>query len=170
MEVLEAIRTRRSIRRFLPQPVPPEMVEQLLRAGMQAPSAHNAQPWQFIVITDRSQLDAIPKFHPYAEMLKEAPMAILVCGDERLTKAAGSWVLDCSAATQNILLAAHGLGLGAVWVSVYGAPPREEGMRQLTSLPPEVHPHSLIPIGYAFEPVLPTDRFKPARIHTNHWE
>ncbi len=131
MDVLEAIFTRRSIRRFENRPVSPEIVEQLLKAAMYAPSARNTQSWHFVVITDRQLLDAVPTFHPYAAMIREAPLAILVCGDEQLEPRTAYWVENCSAATQNILLAAHGLGLGAVWLGIYPNSDRVEGMRRL---------------------------------------
>jgi len=129
MEILEAIKTRRSIRKFTDKKVSKEDINTLkvskedintlLEAAMQAPSAGNQQPWEFIVIDDRKILDVIPDFHPYSKMLKESPIAILVCGKIDATKYCGYWVQDCSAATQNILLAAHGVGLGAVWLGIY---------------------------------------------------
>ena len=103
-------------------PVEPEKVEMMLRAGMAAPSACNKQPWHFVVINDREILDQIPQFSPYASMVKQAPLAIVVCGclDKTLEGTEQKfWIQDCSAATENILLMAHGLGLGGVWTALY---------------------------------------------------
>ena len=111
MEALQAILSRRSIRLYTSEPVKAELVDELLHAAMSAPSAGNQQPWQFVIITERQKLDVIPTFHPYAGMVKLATVAVLVCGDTRLDKNKGYWVQDCSAATQNLLLAAHAHGL-----------------------------------------------------------
>jgi hypothetical protein len=117
METLQAILTRRSVREFTNQDVSKEDLNDLLRAGMQAPSAGNEQPWHFIVIDDPELLKKIPEFHPYAKMLNEAPLAILVCSDRNLEKHRATWLQDCSAAIENILLTAHAKGLGAFgWV------------------------------------------------------
>lgn len=170
MDVLEAIFTRRSIRRFENRPVPSEMVEQLLKAAMYAPSARNTQSWHFVVITDRQLLDAVPTFHPYAAMTREAPLAILVCGDEQLEPRTAYWVENCSAATQNILLAAHGLGLGAVWLGIYPNTDRVEGMRRLIgNMPSHVIPMALVVIGYPAEKPAQPERYRPERVHYNRW-
>ena len=102
MEALQAIHTRRSVRKYQDQPVPQEFVQKLLAAAMQAPSARNQQPWQFVVVDDRAMLAKIPEFMPNAAMAAEAPMAILICGDLGLEKSAGYWVVDCAAAAQNM--------------------------------------------------------------------
>jgi nitroreductase len=169
MDAMQAILTRRSIRRYTSTPVPPELVSSLLRAGMQAPSAGNQQPWQFVVITDPATREAIPAFHPYADALREAPVAILVCGDLRRESFRGYWVQDCSAAAQNILLAAHAAGLGAVWVSFYPREERAVPMQRLLGLPEQVIPLVLIPLGYPAELLTPADRFDPSRIHHERW-
>ncbi|BBD08995.1 nitroreductase family protein [Desulfovibrio ferrophilus] len=169
MDIIEAIHTRRSIRKFTDQPVDEAQVTQLLQAAMSAPSAGNAQPWQFVVIEDRQTLSKIPEFHPYAAMCRQAPLAILVCGDTSLEKYPGYWVQDCSAAVQNILLAVHGLGLGAVWTGIYPDLPRVEGMRNLLGLPEQIQPLALIPIGHPDQPSGKVDRFRPERIHHDRW-
>ncbi|MGA2259622.1 MAG: nitroreductase family protein, partial [Thermoguttaceae bacterium] len=104
MDVLETIRTRRSIRKYLDKPVSKDVLQQVLTAAMSAPSACNAQPWQFVVLEDRKLLGEVPKIHPYAAMAAEAPLAILVCGDTSLEQVPGYWVIDCSAAIENLLL------------------------------------------------------------------
>jgi nitroreductase len=169
METVEAIFTRRSVRHFKPDPVPPEMVETLLKAAMQAPSAANAQPWHFVVINDRDLLEEVTTFHPASESLHEAPMAILICGDDKLEKRPDRWILDCSAATENMLLAAHALGLGAVWVGIHPDMLRIEGMCQLSSLPPHIHPLSLVAVGFPTRVPPPINRYHPDRVHFNHW-
>jgi nitroreductase len=169
METLESIFTRRSIRKYTDRPVPEDLVTELLRAAMAAPSAGNEQAWQFIVIRDRALLDAIPKFHPYSAMLKHASVAILVCGDLTREKFKGYWVQDCSAATQNILLAATAKGLGAVWTAVYPLEDRVAGMRKLLNLPDHVIPLSLVPIGFPAEQPGRADRFDAERVHKDRW-
>jgi len=166
---MQTILSRRSIRLYTPEPVSEAMVDDLLRAAMSAPSAGNQQPWQFVVIRERQKLDSIPVFHPYAEMVKSASVAVLVCGDMRLEKNKGYWVQDCSAATQNLLLAAHAQGLGAVWVGVYPNEERLEGFRKLLEIPEEIIPFALVPVGYPAESKPPSNRYEPSRIHNDHW-
>ena len=166
---MDSLLTRRSIRKYTSKEVPEAVVYELLRAAMNAPSAGNAQPWHFVVIRNRQFLDAIPEFHPNAQMLKEATVAILVCGDTRLEKYPDFWVQDCSAATQNILLAAHDRGFGAVWLGIYPREERVTGMRKLLGIPEEVVPMSLIPVGYPAEKKSPAGRFVSERIHYDTW-
>jgi nitroreductase len=171
MEAYEAILSRRSIRKYQNRPIEDELIERLIRAGMSAPSAHNEQPWHFVVIKDRAILDEIPKFHPYAKMLSEAPVAISVCADHALEKdpTAGYWIQDCSAATQNILLAAHALGLGACWLGIHPREKRKTELRKLLHLPESVEAFSVIALGYPAEDKKPSASFTPDRIHQNQW-
>ena len=169
MEALEAILTRRSVRHYTARPVPEAAVREVLAAAMQAFSAGNEQAWQLVVITERRLLDAIPRFHPYADMVRQASVAILVCGDLDLEKYKGYWVQDCAAATENLLLAAHARGLGAVWVGVYPKEDRVERMRALLGLPQHVVPMALVPLGYPAERIPPEERYDPARVHRNGW-
>jgi nitroreductase len=170
MDTLEAIRTRRSVRKYLDKPVGGELIQKLLAAAMQAPSARNQQPWQFVVIEDRATLAKIPEFMPNAAMVAAAPLAILVCGDMRLEKSEGYWVVDCSAATENMLLAAHALGLGACWCGVYPRQDRMEGLRKLLGLPPNIIAHSLVVLGQPAEQVKPEDRYRAERVRHNRWK
>jgi nitroreductase len=167
MDTLEAIHTRRSIRKFKDKPIPRELITELLRAAMSAPSAVNAQTWIFIVIDDRKLLDEIPTYSPYASMCREAPLAVLICGDTSLEKAPGFWVQDCSAATQNLLLAAHAVGLGAVWTGVYPVKDRVEGFRKAFGLPDNVIPLAFVPIGYPDQHPGSQDRFDRKKIYCN---
>jgi nitroreductase len=170
METLESIRTRRSVRRYKSQDVPEDVIQKILAAGMSAPSAGNAQPWHFIVITEKHMLEAAARISPYAKMVKDAPVAILVCGNLQLEKFAGFWVQDCSAATQNMLLAANALGLGAVWTGIYPIQDFVDGFKTLFKLPENIIPLALVPIGYpAHEYRRKDDRFKEDRIHYNTW-
>jgi nitroreductase len=132
-------------------------------------SARNQQPWQFIVIDDRAILAMIPTFMPNAAMAGRAPLAILVCGDLSLEESEGYWVVDCAAAVENMLLAAHALGLGAVWCGVYPREARMEGLRQLVNLPKNAIAHSLVVLGYAAEQVPAEDRYRPERVRRNRW-
>jgi len=169
MHTIEAIKSRRSVRSFTPQPVPERAIHDMLDAAMCAPSAGNEQPWQFVVIDDRSLLDQVPGFSPYAAMAREAPMAILVCGDTSLEKYPGFWIQDCSAAAQNLLLAAHAQGLGAVWTAVHPAPDREKGFRRLLNLPAHIIPLAFIPIGHPAHFPGPQQRYREDRVHRNGW-
>jgi len=165
MDALEAMLTRRSIRTYRDEPVSEEAIETLLRAAMAAPSAGNEQPWHFVVIRDRAVLDAIPSAHPHAQMAAGAPLAIVVCGDERLAKYEGFWVQDCAAATENLLLAAHASGLGAVWCGVYPSEERVAAVRGLLAVPEQITPFCLIVLGHPDESKGPGDRFDAARVH-----
>ncbi|MBA4365469.1 MAG: nitroreductase family protein [Coprothermobacter sp.] len=166
---MDTIRNRRSIRKYTAQPVPQELVTRLLEAAMSAPSAGNEQPWEFIVITDRELLQAITKVHPYSQMLREAPLAIAVCGNLEREKYPGFWVEDCSAATENILLEAEDIGLGGVWLGVYPHDERVKGLAELFGLPSSVIPLSIVALGYPAEKKPPAERFDPLRVHTNRW-
>jgi nitroreductase len=169
MDALEAILSRRSIRKYTKDPITDQQIDIMLQAAMAAPSSGNAQPWHFIVIRDHSTLDEIPKFHPFASMVPGAQAAILVCGDEKLENHPGRWPQDCSAATQNLLLAAHAQGIGAVWVNVHPDEDRVAGIRKLYNLPPNIQPVSLVVLGWPNEKKLPPRRYKPQRIHREHW-
>ena len=169
MDTLEAIHTRRSIRKYTDEPVPQEKVKELLSAAMSAPSAVNAQTWVFIVIDERKLLDEIPTYSPYASMCRGAPIAILVCGDTTREKAPGYWVQDCSAAIQNLLLAAQALGLGAVWTGIYPMEDRVEGFRKAFGLPEHVIPLGLVPIGYPAQQPGPQDRYTEEKVFHNRY-
>lgn len=169
METINAIISRRSIRRFEDKTISNHLLNEILRAGMHAPSARNERPWQFLVINDRKILDQIPKYHPYSHMVLEAPLAILVCADLSLNKSVNYWAQDCAAATQNMLLAIHELGLGSVWLGVFPAEDRVSGIKNLFQLPDHIIPFSLLPIGYPDENKEAEDRFDPHRIHYNNW-
>lgn len=169
METIEAIFTRRSIRHYTDQAISKETIETLLTAAMYAPSASNKQPWHFVVIDDRDMLDAVMEFHPHAKMLAQAKCAILVCGDAEQALAPGYIPVDCSAATQNILLAAHGLGLGSCWLGIHPREERIAEIRKIVSLPEHIHPVSLISLGYPAKQPSKPERFNADRIHWNRF-
>jgi len=166
---MEAILSRRSIRSFTDQPLSDDLVTGLLRAAMAAPSAQNQQPWQFIVVRDRALLEAIGGAQPYAGMAREAQVAIVVCGDLSREKSPGYWVQDCAAATENILIAANSLGLGAVWSGTYPREERVKNVRDLFGIPDDIVPFAIVPIGYPRERPAPSDRYDPDRVHLDRW-
>jgi nitroreductase len=169
MDDLKAILSRRSIRKYTGEQINDKRIEELLEAAMSAPSAGNEQPWHFVIIRDRNLLDSIPSFHPHSLMIRDAHVAILVCADTTLQKYKGYWVQDCSAATENILLAAHILGLGSVWLGVYPLEDRVVGFRKLLGIPEHIIPFSLIPVGHPAEQIPPSNRFDSKRIHYEQW-
>jgi nitroreductase len=168
MDAMEAILSRRSIRRYTSQKLSDQLIKELLEAAMSAPSAGNEQPWHFIIIDDRKVLEQIPSFHPYSGMLREAPLAILICADLDLGNE-GFLIQDGSAATENLLIAAHAKGLGAVWLGIYPLKERITGMRKLLAIPERILPLSLIAVGYPAERIPREKRYQPSRIHTNQW-
>lgn len=165
----DPILSRRSIRKYTDAPVSDEDTEALLRAAMAAPSAGNQQPWHFVVVRDTETLRAIPAVHPYARMLEHAPLAIVVCGTEKDLRWPQFWAQDCSAATQNMLIEAQRLGLGAVWLGVYPLDERVRGLRRLLRVPDEVVPFAIVPVGHPAEPKPPADRYDPQRVHPDTW-
>lgn len=169
MEALECIASRRSIRRFTERPVEADKVQALLASAMAAPSAGNQQPWRFIVITDREMRENIADTSPYAKMLPEAPLAIVVCGETTGLRHPQMWQQDCAAATQNMLLAAHAIGLGAVWLGFYPHTERSQPLSQLLGLPAEVLPMAVIAIGYPGERKEPALRYDAAHVRYETW-
>ena len=169
---METILTRSSVRSYTDKVVEPEKFEQLLRAAMSAPTAVNKQPWAFIVVTDRALLDTLSVLLPYGKMLNTATTAIVVCGD--LNKALlevnqAYWVQDCSAASQNILLAAHAMGLGAVWTGVFPREDRVSDVRGVLNIPDHLVPLNVIPVGYPNGDSTPKDKWNIDNIYYNRW-
>jgi len=168
-DALDFIQRRRSIRKYKAQAVSDEQLEVLLRAAMAAPSAGNEQPWEFVVIRDRAKLDRAREIHPYAGMLRTASLAILVCGNLQREQHKGMWVQDCSAAVQNLLLAAANIGLGTCWCGVHPSGDREQAFRELCGLPNNVVPFALIAVGVPDEEKGPADYYDPSRVHYETW-
>ena len=169
--VLENIHNRKSVRQYTAEPVSEEHIQTMLKAAMAAPSAVNYQPWRFVVVTEREQLDAMAEVLPFARMLKQAPLAIIVCGETLWFEGKENifWQQDCSAATQNLLLAAEALGLGAVWTGVYPDPQRSAELSAFLGLPETVQPLCAIPIGHPAGDDKPKDKWKPENIHSGKW-
>lgn len=170
-DVVKLIMSRKSIRSFLNLPLTKSQLELIIKAAMAAPSANNKQPWSFIAITDCELLNQLADKLPYAKMLHEATAAIVVCGipENAGDSPEGYWVQDCSAATQNILLAIESMGLGAVWTGVYPRSERIDVVRDVLSIPQNVFPLNVIPIGYPKGENRPKDKFKPENIHWEKW-
>lgn len=169
MDALIAIKTRRSVREYREGEIAKETLEQILSAAMMAPSACNQQVWQFLVVTDKELLKKIPSIHPNAGMSAGASAGVLICGEPNKETCPGNWPVDCAAATQNLLLAVHALGLGAVWTAVYADEKKINRFRDFFNLPESIVPFSWVPIGYpAVIPESP-DRYNPKIVHWNKW-
>jgi nitroreductase len=166
-ELIQTIFDRRSIRKYTAEPVSEADIKTLLEAAMAAPSAANRKPWHFIVVTERQTLDKLAEAHPHGKMLFEATLCIAVCGD--LTTSERFWVQDCSAATENLLLAATALSLGAVWLGVYPREDRIAAVRQVLGIPETIAPLNLISIGHPAEEKEPRTQYDEARVHRERW-
>ncbi len=165
--VYSNILTRASVRSYQAKPVEDEKIEKLLRAGMAAPSAVNRQPWHFVVVRNKATLAAIAEATPNAKMAADAPLAIVVCGDmdkEKDDPVREFWSQDASAATENILLAAHGMGLGAVWTGTFPDEKRCEAVSKILKLPKHIIPFCTIVIGYPDGEITPKDKWKPENV------
>lgn len=171
--VLNNIATRTSIRNYTSEPVSEEHIMAMLRAAMAAPTARNLQPWHFVVVDDRATIDSFTSVARGMQMAPKAPLAIVVCGevDNSVAPEEGRdyWVQDASAATENLLLSANALGLGAVWCGVYPIPERMKRVVEMISLPENIVPLNAIFIGHPAEDPLPKDKWKPGKIHRNKW-
>ena len=166
-DAIQNLMSRKSVRNYLEKPVEEEKVQILLKAGMAAPTGKDVRPWEFVVVTERSLLDAMAEALPYAKMLKQAPLAIVVCGD---TTKSSYWYLDCSAATENILLAAEALQLGAVWTAAYPYEDRMAVVKREIRLPDHILPLCVVPVGYPAIPHSPKEKYDEMKIHKNQWE
>ncbi|MBQ8153618.1 MAG: nitroreductase family protein [Prevotella sp.] len=169
--VLENIMTRTSIRAYeKDKPVEQEKVEKMLRAGMAAPTAVNKQPWHFVVLNERSVIDSLAAVNPNKEKMLQSPLIIVVCGD--MTKAMEGdarqfWIQDTSAATENILLAAHAMGLGAVWTALYPNQERVKEAARVLGLPDQIIPLCAVVIGYPAENPEPKDKWQESNVSYN---
>ena len=171
-DAYQVILTRASVRAFLDKPVSDETVELLLKAAMAAPSAKNQQPWSFLVIRDRELLAKLGESLPNARMTATAPLAVAICGvlDKALPgEAREYWIQDAAAATENFLLAAHALGLGAVWTGVHPISERIGILKDVLKLPDGVEPFCLIPFGYPAAPAQVKEKWNPSAVHQDTW-
>lgn len=169
MESIEALKTRRSIRKYRNGKIPEETISDIINCAMYSPSAFDYQPWHFIVIDEKEIFDDILKAATHAEMIRDASHTIVICGDSKLEENMGLLVQDISAATQNLLLAAHTYGLGAVWVGIYPFEEIVQGIKDLFNLPDNIVPVSMAVIGYPGEAPAQPERYKKDRIHLNEW-
>lgn len=165
--VLENIHNRKSVRDYIPdKAITDEELNKLLKAGMAAPSGMDKQPWEILVINDKEILNKLAQDLPYAKMLTKAPMAIIVCGD---TTKSSYWYLDCSLVSQNILLAAEAMGLGAVWTAAYPYEDRIEAIKNLIDIPDHVTPLNVIPVGHPEGEHQPKNKWDETKVHRNKW-
>ena len=169
MESLEALKTRRSIRKYQTKKVSDELINEIIKCAMYSPSAFDFQPWHFIIADKKEIFEDILKAATHAEMIKEASHAIIICGDRKLEENIGLMIQDISAATENLLLAAHSSGLGAVWVGIYPFEEIVNGIKELFKLPENIIPVSMAVIGYPAESPAPPERYKKEKIHYNKW-
>lgn len=145
---MEVIFNRRSIRRYKNQPVEPEKIDRILRAAMQAPSATNQQPWEFIVVQKKEILEKLASISPYSKMTADAPLAIVLLANDDKMRMKHHWEQDMAAAAQNILLEAAYLGLGGVWIGIAPIEERMQAIREIFGLKSKLKPFCIIPIGY----------------------
>lgn len=164
---MNAILNRRSIRKFKNMQVEAEKIDLLLRAAMQAPSAGNQQPWEFLVVQDKESLQKLSLMSPYSKLIADSPLAIILLGNEEKMKFAECWEQDMSAATQNILLQATEMGLGSVWLGVSPLADRIGFIKDMFDLPETIIPFSVVAIGYPWDEQgnIFVDRYDETRVH-----
>ncbi len=166
-EAFDLITQRRSIRKFTSQPVEKEKLLLLLQAAMAAPNARNSKPWEFVMVDEQSTCDRLRAAHPYGN--HNGTVAIIVCGHPAIAEnpqtSEKNWMLDCSAATENLLIQAAALGLGAVWCGVWPAQDRVEAIAAIVGLPNGCHPLNLIWVGYPAEFKESRTQYDEGRVH-----
>ena len=175
---LDTIFSRKSVRSYTGQDVTPAQVEILLRAAMAAPSGMNVQPWRFVVVRDQAVKDVLAS--GFNKMIAKAPVVFVICGETTLQRPDGpggettlsenhNWTADCAAATENLLLAAEAMGLGAVWTACYPYEDRMGPAREVLGLPDNISPYCVVPCGYPAGDDQPKDKWKPENIHYDRW-
>lgn len=169
MNILDAIFTRRSIRRFTGEPIKEEDLKIILKAGFQAPSAMNREPREYVVVRDEEAIEKISSYHPYAKMLPQAGSCIVVCGDRKKQPRDGFLAEDSSASIQNMLLASHGIGLGAVWCGLYPVEELMKPMVEILNLPDNIIPIGIVVVGVKDEEKDSIDRYDESKIHFDKW-
>lgn len=171
-ETLKTIHSRKSVRHYVEKKVTKDQLMTVVKAGMAAPTAGNKQPWSFVIIDDRTMLDTLAGLMQFGKMLKQASAAVVVCGNPERSfpgEMSAFWVQDCSAATENILLAVESMGLGAVWLGVYPGEARIKQVQQILGIPEKEIPLNIISIGYPKGDEKPKDKFNEKQIHWNKW-
>ena len=169
MNVMDAIKARRSIRKFEDRPVEKEKTDLLLRAAMQAPSGTNEQPWEFIVVENKETLEKLSKAHQWAMAMKNGTLAIVVLANEKYFVTDKLWQQDLAAASENILLEAVELGLGATWMALAPFEDRMNYIKEIFGLPEGLLAFNMIIRGYPLQEKDCEDRFKPERVHYEKW-
>jgi len=160
--MLDLIKKRRSIRKYTDEPISDESIKLMLEAAMAAPSAHNSQPWEFVVVRDEKLRRGLAETHSWSYMCSDAPVVFAICGREELSN---HWVEDTSAATENLLLAASGQGLGAVWIGVYPTVEREDYVRRILGIPADVRVLCLVAVGNPAETKRARTQYDASRVH-----
>jgi nitroreductase len=166
-DLLDLMYTRRSIREYTDQPVTDKQVDAMLKAAMAAPSAQDLRPWHFVVVRKRKMLDRLAEVHKYAYMIEKAPLAIVVCGDQKVSER--HWVEDACAATQNLLLAATALGLGGVWISLYPKKKHQKYVRDLLDIPDHVGVLCMLAVGQPAEQKKARTQYEADHVHGEEW-
>ena len=169
MDLFEALQTRRSVRTFTDEPITEVQFEQLFRAAMAAANSGNQQPWRFIVVDDPTLRDRIGALDVERGPYHVSPQLIVVCADIGAMKWKIHWLADCAAAIQNLLLAAHSMGLGAVWQELYPYHQRVAEVRAILGIPDTVYPMAVVAVGHPAEWPDPVDRYDPTKVKRNHW-
>lgn len=171
--VMNNILSRKSVRAYTDRPISKTQLDTLVRAAMAAPTGKDMRPWKFVIVDDKSVIDELAKGLPRAKMLAGAQAAIVVCGDMSITDDKGepskNWMLDCSAATENLLLMAESMGIGAVWTGVYPYEDRTKTVKEILNLPEEIKPLCVIPMGYPKGNPQPKDKYNKENVHYNKW-
>lgn len=167
--IIDTIYNRRSIRKYTDKPVNPDLVDEVLRAGMFAPSGCNKQPWHFVVFNEKELIQEVKNMHPYASPLATAPVCIMVCGDIEKELSQGFYQVDCSAAIENMLLASQSLGLSTCWMGIYPWEETMEAFSKRFELPHNIKPFALVALGYGNEQKERPKRYDQTRIHYNKW-
>lgn len=171
-KLLGPVFSRRSIRKYTLEPVSDSDIELMLRAAMSAPSAVAKDPWRFVVIDDASQKERIAEALPHGKFIAEAPIGIAVCGDISAAHSSleGYLIQDCSAAIENLLIAANMLGLGACWLGVYPRQERMSALKEILNLPKDIIPVACISVGHPAEKKEPRDRYNKNYVYKNSWK
>jgi len=167
--MMDPVMSSRTVREFTDQPVSDDMLQDLLKTAMSASSAGDQRPWHFVVIRDLKTREWMEEALPEAFMVTQAPLSILLCGDLSYQKHVGFWALDCAAATENIVIGADHLGLGAIWLGIYPIEGRVQQFRTVLNLPKKITPFSLVVVGYPAERRRNEERYIPSRIHYDGW-
>ena len=171
-DTFDVIHSRKSVRNFTGEAVAKADLEKMLKAGMAAPTAVNMQPWSFVVVTERKKLDELAAGLPHAKMLLKAGAAIIVCAEPKsaFNKSTDFAIIDASLASENILLAAEALGLGAVWTAVYPDEVKAKHIRSVLKIPEDIIPLNVIPVGHPTGEDKPQDKYKKEKIHWEKWQ